>query len=38
MVFASASPVQVPAPQKDDQAAPAPKKRNARVTTCRCGE
>lgn len=40
MVLASATPVSVPQPRKEDQLAlaPEPKKRTARVTTCRCGD
>ena len=37
-MLASASDVQMPQPMKQDEAAPAPKRRAARVTACRCGD
>ncbi len=38
VLLASATMVSVPKPRKDDQVDPAPKKRTARVTSCRCGD
>jgi hypothetical protein len=38
VVLASAEEVQAPAPAADQQAPTAPKRRAARVTTCRCGD